>query len=101
MLLYQYHLIARCDDVSHFKIRDLHGHTDPSFASFALQMKVTWSKNVLEERDCRDQIFFGSFDVQYCLLLSLSIYLELWFSDNVVNTGRDLLFGDENSADGR
>ena len=57
MLLYQYYLIARCDDVGHFLIRDLHGHSDPRFSKFALQTKVTWSKNVYEERNCPDQIF--------------------------------------------
>jgi hypothetical protein len=99
MLLYQYYLIARCDDVAHFLIRDLHAHTDPAFSSFALQTKVTWSKNVLEERNCPDQIFFGSFDPQYCLLLSLSMYLEVWFGDNELNHQKEFLFADDNSAD--
>jgi hypothetical protein len=36
MILYQYYLIARCDDVAHFLICDLHGHTDLRFSSFAL-----------------------------------------------------------------
>jgi hypothetical protein len=99
MLLYQYYLIARCDDVAHFKIRDLHGHTNPLFSSFALQTKVTWSKNVYEERDCPDQIFFGSFDSQYCLLLSLSIYLEVWLGDNIANTNKFFLFGDDDEND--
>jgi hypothetical protein len=101
MILYQYYLIARCDDVGHFMIKDLHGHTDLRFSDFALQTKVSWSKNVYEERDCPDQIFFGSFDSQYCLLLSMSIYLEIWLGDNTVNTNKRFLFGDgnDNAAD--
>lgn len=99
MLLYQYYLIARCDDVAHFLIRDLHAHSDPLFSSFSLQTKVTWSKNVLEERNCPDQIFFGAFDPQYCLLLSLSIYLEIWLSDTVTNLHKDFLFGDDDKDD--
>ena len=101
MLLYQYYLIARCDDVGHFLIRDVHGHSDPRFSSFALQTKVTWSKNVYEERDCPDQIFFGSFDSQYCLLLSLSIYLEHWLGDCVDNSTKEFLFGDDRTEDVR
>lgn len=62
MMKYQYHLIARCDDMAHFETRDLRGHADPRFSSFALQTKVFWSKNVLDERKCPDQIFFGSND---------------------------------------
>lgn len=101
MLLYQYYLIARCDDVAHFLLRDLHAHTNPEFASFALQTKVTWSKNVLEERNCPDQVFFGSFDPQYCLLLSLSMYLEVWFGDSVVNHHKEFLFADDDASDPR
>lgn len=99
MLLYQYYLIARCDDVGHFLIRDLHGHSDPRFSLFCLQTKVSWSKNVYEERDCPDQIFFGSFDSQYCLLLSLSIYLETWLGDTTSNTNKEYLFGDDSTDD--
>ena len=94
MILFQYYLIARCDDVGNFEIRDLHGHNDPRFSSFAIQSKVSWSKNVFEERDCPDQIFFGSFDSQYCLLLSMSMCLEICLGDNTVNTNKRFLFGD-------
>jgi hypothetical protein len=80
MMKFQYHLITRSDDLGHFKIKDLHCHSDPRFCSFALQMKVFWSKNVLEERDCPDQILLGSMDSTYCLLLALAIYLESWFT---------------------
>ena len=31
MILYQYYLIARCDDVGHYLFSDLHGNTDPRF----------------------------------------------------------------------
>ena len=40
MMKYQYHLIARCDDTANFLIRDVHGHSDPRFASVALQTRV-------------------------------------------------------------
>ena len=91
MLKYQYHLIARCDDLGNFRTLDLHGHHNPLYSHFALQTKVHWSKNVLEERDCPDQIFLGSYDPDYCLLLSLSVYLELYVTSN---TNPIYLFGE-------
>ncbi len=94
MCKFQYHLIARCDDMGNFKILDLRSHSNPLFSSFALQTKVYWSKNVFEERDCPDQILLGSYDPDFCLLLSLGLYLEQWF---IVGNGVqcELLFADE------
>ena len=39
---------------------------------------MCWSKNVLEERDAPDQNIIGSMDRQYCILLALAIFLEVW-----------------------
>ena len=94
LMRYQYHLIARCDDMGNFLIRDIRGHSDPRFSSFALQTKVFWSKNVREERDCPNQIFFGSGDVDYCLLLSLGFYLEVWLIAGCGNQC-ELMWSDE------
>lgn len=78
MMKFQYHLITRSDDLGHFKTHDLKSHKDSMYRSFCLEVRVFWSKNVLEERDCPNQIILGSMDSTYCLLLSLSIYLETW-----------------------
>jgi hypothetical protein len=95
MMKFQYHLIARCDDMGNFKIRDVYGNTDPLFCSFCLQTKVHWSKNVQEERDCPDQILLGSSDPDYCILLAFALYFEIWLiAENGMN-GRVLLFSDE------
>jgi hypothetical protein len=95
MVKYQYHLIARCDDLANFRLRDLHAHSDPRFSSFAIQTRVHWSKNVRDERDCPNQIFLGSFDTTHCLLLALSVYLETWLSSGTTSTTDTvLLFGD-------
>lgn len=50
----------------------------------------------MEERDCPDQILMGCDDPEYCMLLSLSIYLETWL---IVGKGKnsELLFADEAS----
>lgn len=73
MCLWQYHLICRIDDVVHFEREDPRGHPD---FDFALRTRVRWSKNVMEERRCPDQILLGSMDSEYCLLLQLGIWLE-------------------------
>jgi hypothetical protein len=78
MMKNQYHLIARTDDIAHFKISDLYGHKDPRFELLALQLKVRWSKAVLDERSCPDQIILGANDPDFCLLIALAVYLEHW-----------------------
>jgi hypothetical protein len=75
MMKFQYHMIARADDLGHFEISDLRSHSN-------LQIQVFWSKNVMEERKCPDQILLGSMDPNYCILLSFSIYLENWFTNH-------------------
>lgn len=73
MCLWQYHLIARSDDVCNFKTTDPRGH--PQF-DFAIKTKVRWSKNVNDERSCPDQILLGAMDPKFCILLTLGLYLE-------------------------
>jgi hypothetical protein len=43
---------------------------------FAMPTKVRWSKNVMEERTCPDQILLGSMDPIFCILANLGLYLE-------------------------
>ena len=43
----QFHIIGRADDLSNIETPDLREHS--KFGDFALQTKVSWSKNVLEE----------------------------------------------------
>jgi len=47
--------------------------------NFALQQQISWSKNVMEERDCPDQILMGVMDPHFCTLLLLGAYLEMTF----------------------
>jgi hypothetical protein len=73
----QFAIIGRVDDTCNLETRDLCGH---GRYDFALSIKVKWSKNVLEERDCPDQALLGANDTDFCILLALSIYLETWMS---------------------
>lgn len=73
---FQFALIARIDDTCNFKEVDL--KPNPQFRRFSLLSRISWSKNIREERDAPDQILLGAMDTRYCILLSLGIYLELW-----------------------
>lgn len=44
-------------------------------------------------------VFFVSYDTQYCLLLSLIIYLEVWLGNNIANTKKFFLFSDDDEND--
>ena len=95
MMKLQYHLIARSDDIAHIKLRDLEPHSDPRFRPFALQVKVRWSKAVVDERRCPNQIFLGSMDTDFCILLSLSLYLEEWMRNGNGKSCQYLFSSDE------
>jgi hypothetical protein len=92
---FQFQMIARVDDVAHFKEEDLKPH--PQF-DFALHARMGWSKNVLEERDAPDQIIFGAFNSNFCCLLGLAIFLETWKEYGLGDTN-PFLFGDSKDPD--
>ena len=71
--IFQCHMIARVDDVMHFKKEDLTPHLE---FNFALKSKMCWSKNVLDERSTTDQIILGAADPAFCTILALAIHLE-------------------------
>lgn len=74
MMKMQFHIIGRTDDITNLETLDLRSHD--AFGTFALQTKVSWSKNVMEERECPDQILIGAADTDFCVLLALACYLE-------------------------
>jgi hypothetical protein len=76
MMKMQFHLIGRTEDITNLETRDFRSHN--KFKAFCLQTKVSWtrSKNVMEERDCPDQILLGSADPDFCVLVALSCWLE-------------------------
>jgi hypothetical protein len=59
---------------------------------------MSWSKNVLEERDGPDQFVIGAMDTRYCILLSLGIYLEVWWTSGA-GAENQFLFGDLKDAE--
>ena len=80
MMKLQYHLIGRTDDISNIETDDIHSH--PKFSDFALETEVSWSKNVMDERECPPQIIVGSQNPKFCCLVSLASHLESRLSSN-------------------
>ena len=83
MMKLQFHIIGRTDDLTNIETADLKSHSQ--FPDTALQMKVNWSKNVLDERDCPDQLILGAMDDDFCCLVALGCYLESKLGGNVGN----------------
>lgn len=92
---FQFQMVARVDDVAHFKEEDLKPH--PQF-DFVLHARMGWSKNVLEERDAPDQIILGAFNSYFCCILGLAIFLEAWKEYGIGDTN-PFLFGESNDPD--
>ena len=72
--IFQFHMIARLDDVFRFRREDITRNIE---FPFALKSKMRWSKNVLEERDAPDQIILGAMDPSFCPLLAIAIHTEI------------------------
>jgi hypothetical protein len=66
LLTWQWHLIGRLDDCANFELDAPRGH--PEF-DFALKTKVKWSKNVMEERRCPDQVSILSFVLTFLIVV--------------------------------
>jgi hypothetical protein len=85
-------MIGRVDDISHVKTDNITPHSQ---YDFILRGKMRWSKNVMEERDCPDQVIFGANNPKYCTILALAIHLEhaLMRGELVPNTRSQSMFG--------
>jgi hypothetical protein len=70
-----YNLIARLDDAMELEFEDI--KPDLHFP-FSLFVRMCWSKNVNEERDADEQILLGPVQREYCILLALAMYPEVW-----------------------
>ena len=68
----QWQIIGQIDDVMKLaKSTLLFNPREP----LTLNIKLNWSKNIREERDCPMQIVFGTMDPLVCPLLNLAIWL--------------------------
>ena len=89
MCVLQFHIIARGDDVCHLKLKQLEPH--PTY-DFALLLMVTWSKSIIDERQCPPQILLGALDPAFCVLLHLSLHVENWIARGNACAGKEGAF---------
>lgn len=75
MLCYQFAMIGRLDDCTQLLAENLQCHDQ--FPTYALKSKMTWSKNVMDERDAPWQILLGSLLTLYCVFVNVGIWLEI------------------------
>ena len=76
---FQFHMLARIDDTTQVLLDKIQIHNN--FCN-VLKTRMNWSKNVQEERDAPFQIVLGCMDSLYCVLTSLTLWLELHFRMN-------------------
>ncbi len=79
ILTMQWQLIARVDDM--MKLQHANFSFNPVHV-FSLICKMSWSKNITEERESPRQILLASLDERLCVLLNFAVYLEAEGLDN-------------------
>ena len=72
--IFQFHMIARVDDVMHFSQEDLTPNLE---YDYTFKSKMKWSKNILDESRTSDQIVIGAADPKFCAILALAVHLEV------------------------
>lgn len=76
ILLTQWQLIARIDDVQNLVASDFCHKSD--FPDFIFA-KMKWSKNMREERDSGTQILLPAMDEELCVYIALGSHMETFF----------------------
>ena len=71
---YQLSMIARLDDTAKLRLDTIL----PSIIcrDFAITSALVWSKNVVTEEQCPQQILLGAMDPRYCVLIGMATWLE-------------------------
>jgi len=72
--IFQFHMIARIDDVMNFAQEDLTPNLE---YDFTLKSKMSWSKNITSEERANEQIILGAADPKFCTILALAVHLEI------------------------
>ena len=94
MMKLQFHIIGRADDITNLETVNLRSHA--KFTDMALQRKVSWSENVMDERECPDQLSIGAADPDFCVLAALASFLESKLGSSNSNK---FLFGEADDED--
>lgn len=92
ILTLQWHVIGRVDDMMQLDNGALQHNT--AF-DFTLSCRMTWSKNIRDERDSPQQIILGSMDAWLCPLLNLVLFIEIEGAANALYVASNFLFGNK------
>ena len=88
--IFQFHMIARLENIYSFQRADLSQNLE---FPFALKSKMRWCKNVLEERDAIDQIILGAMDLPFCPILGIAAHqVHSIYSGGMASMDRKSLF---------
>ena len=74
---FQFHTLARIDDTCN--VPKEKKTALPNF-NFALKTRLNWAKNCYKERNAPWQVVLGSLDSSFCVLISLALWLIMFFS---------------------
>ena len=78
LLTFQFHMIGRVDDCCKWRKENIDSHDlHPEKCAKA---RLSWSKNVTDERDAPWQHLFGCMDAIFCVLINLGLWLEIFHS---------------------
>ena len=76
LMVFQFHMIARVDDACMAMCENLHASNN---FPFLLKARLSWSKNVLEERDAPWQFVLASMDSTFDVYIHLALWLEVYY----------------------
>ena len=97
LLAFQFHLIGRVDDCCKWKRQNLGTHDVHSDKSG--KARLSWSKNVREERNAPWQHLFGCMDHIFCVILNLGLWLEVFHRSVPNGCVRPMVFGFSDKED--
>lgn len=97
LLTWQWSMVGRIDDMMRLQFSNFSANNQYPFCGMN---RMTWSKNIMEERDTANQIVFGSGDERMCALLNLAVYLEVYSKHNGINDdiapfGNNFVYGSD------
>jgi hypothetical protein len=75
MIKFMFHFVCWGNNAAHVFKSSL---KQSSEYPWALVCTLCWPKTVREQRDCPPQILLGSMNPDYCVMLSLAVFLEDW-----------------------
>ena len=86
----QFHFAPRIDDTCQIMVDEIRLH---SSCDSALRTRLCWCKNVMDERAAPHQIMFGANNFSFCPILSLAMFLELYYPTEENDNGKLNCFG--------